>query len=397
MPPRFSFPPRNVVILVLVVTALAGAAVIWFMHRPAARTAPASAAPPVPVVAGLVSEHDVPIYLTGVGTIIAYNTVVVRSQIQGQITSIDFQEGQAVHAGDLLAQIDPRPYQAQIEQLTANRDRDQAQLDNALANLNRYTPLTQKGFATPQLLETQKAQVAQLQNAVKSDQALIDAASIQLGYAGLTSPIEGVTGIRQVDVGNIIHPTDPNGLVVVTQLEPISLIFTLPETSLPSIQQEQAKGAPLKVISYSQDNRLKLSEGTLKLVDNEILQTTGSIRLKAEFSNTDHRLWPGELVNVRLLIDTRHNGLTVPASVVQQGAQGPFAYVIDPEGSAVLRQVKVAQISDGQALVDSGLEANEQVVIDGQYRLQPGTHVRILQGKAAEEAAAQSAQQAEIP
>ena len=231
-----------------------------------------ASAVPVPVVAGKVSEHDVPIYLTGVGTIIAYNTVVVRSQIQGQITSINFQEGQAVHRGELLAQIDPRPYQAQIKELTANRDRDQAQLDNALANLNRYTPLAQKGFATPQLLETQKAQVAQLQNAVKSDQALIDAASIQLGYAGLTSPIDGVTGIRQVDVGNIIHPTDPNGLVVVTQLEPISLIFTLPETNLPSIQLEQAKGTPLKVIAYSQDNRLKLSEGTLKLVDNEILQ-----------------------------------------------------------------------------------------------------------------------------
>ena len=394
---RFSLPPRNVVILLIVVTALADAAVIWFTHRPATPTSPTASAVPVPVVAGRVSEHDVPIYLTGVGTIIAYNTVVVRSQIQGQITSINFQEGQAVHKGELLAQIDPRPYQAQIKELTANRDRDQAQLDNALANLNRYTPLAQKGFATPQLLETQKAQVAQLQNAVKSDQALIDAASIQLGYAGLTSPIDGVTGIRQVDVGNIIHPTDPNGLVVVTQLEPISLIFTLPETNLPSIQLEQAKGTPLKVIAYSQDNRLKLSEGTLKLVDNEILQTTGSIRLKAEFSNTDHRLWPGELVNVRLLIDTRHNGLTVPASVVQQGAQGPFAYVIDRKGSAVLRHVKIAQISDGQALVNSGLKANEQVVVDGQYRLQPGTPVRILQGKAAQEAAAQSAQQAEIP
>jgi multidrug efflux system membrane fusion protein len=354
--------------------------------------------PPVPVVAGTVAQHDVPIYLTGVGTVIAYNTVVVRSQIQGQLVSINFTEGQAVHTGDLLAQIDPRPYQAQIEQLTANRDRDQAQLTNAITNLNRYTPLEQKGYATPQLLDTQKAQVSQLQNAIKSDQALIDAANVQLSYTRLTSPINGIVGLRQIDIGNIIHPTDPSGLVVVTTIEPISLIFTLPETNLPQIQQQQQKAkAPLPVLAYSQDGTIELDQGKLVLVDNQILQTTGSIRLKADFPNKTHRLWPGELVNARLLVDTRHDGLTVAASAVQQGPNGAYAYVVNPDKTVENRPIKVAQISGGQALIDSGLKANEQVVVDGQYKLQAGIQVTVLHGQAAQEATAQSAQQAPIP
>jgi membrane fusion protein, multidrug efflux system len=357
---------------------------------------PPAATPIVPVVADRVSSHDVPIYLRGVGTVIAYNTVLVRSQIQGQITKIAFTEGQTVHAGDLLAQIDPRPYQAQVDQVTATRDRDQAQLANAQANLGRYTQLGDKGWATPQLVDTQKAQVAQLQSAIKADEALIEAAKVQLDYTRLISPIDGVTGVRQVDVGNIIHPTDPNGLVVVTQIEPISVIFTLPETDLPKIQQQMPKGT-LSVLAYSQDSTIKLDEGKLTLVDNEILQTTGSIRLKAEFANTAHRLWPGELINVWLLLDTRHDGLTVPASAVQQGQQGAFTYVINSDNTVQVRPVTVSQISGGQALVDSGLTANEQVVVDGQYKLQAGSHVTILHGKAAEEAAAQSAQQTPIP
>jgi multidrug efflux system membrane fusion protein len=282
--------------------------------------------------------------------------------------------------------------------MTATRDRDQAQLVNAQANLDRYTPLESKGYATPQLVDTQKAQVAQLQNAVKADEALIEAAKVQLSFTRLTSPIDGVVGIRQIDIGNIISPSNTNGLVVVTQLDPISLIFTLPETVLPQIQQQQKKiKTPLAVLAYSQDNKIKLGEGALGLVNNEILQTTGSIQLKANFPNKSNRLWPGELVNARLLLDTRHNGLTVPAAVVQQGPQGPYAYVVNPDSTVALRPIKVAQISDGQALIDSGLKANEQVVVDGQYKLQPGTHVTILHGQAAEEAAAQSALQAPIP
>jgi multidrug efflux system membrane fusion protein len=392
---------RKIVIpAVLLVAVLAVGGILAVTHKfPFERAAPPPAATPaVPIVAGVVAQHDVPIYLTGVGTVIAYNTVVVRSEIQGQLVSINFTEGQTVHVGDLLAQIDPRPYQAQIDQLTANRDRDQAQLKNAEANLNRYTTLGTKGYATPQLVETQQAQVAQIKSAIKADEALIEAANVQLTYTRLTSPIDGVTGLRQIDIGNIIHPTDPNGLVVVTQIEPISLIFTLPETALPQIQQQQEKTkAPLTVLAYSQDGTIQLDQGTLGLVNNQILQTTGSIQLKANFPNKAHRLWPGELVNARLLVDTRHDGLTVPASVVQQGPQGAYAYVVNPDGSVAIRSIKVAQVSEGQALIDSGLQANEQVVVDGQYKLQPGTQVTILHGKAAEQAAAQSAQQAPIP
>jgi len=388
---------RKSLVAVAVVLAIAAAGAVFFIHRARLEAAPApTAPPPVPVVGGMVTSHDVPIYLRGVGTVIAYNTVIVRSQIQGQITKMAFTEGQSVKAGDLLAQIDPGPYQAQLDQVTATRDRDQAQLVNAQANLSRYTQLGEKGWATPQLVETQKAQVAQLQNAIKADEALMEAARIQLGYTQLTSPIPGVTGVRQIDVGNVIHATDPNGLVVVTQLQPISVIFSLPETNLPEVQQQMAKGN-LTVLAYSQNDQIKLDEGKLNLVDNQILQTTGTIRLKAEFPNAAHRLWPGELINVWLLLDTRHNGLTVPAAAVQQGPQGAYVYVINPDGTVAVRDVKVAQTSGGQALIDSGLTANEQVVTDGQYKLQTGTRVTLLHGKAAEEAAAQSAQQTPIP
>ena len=383
----------------LLIAALAAGGLLYVMHpHPLAKADAATPPPTVPIVAGVVAQHDVPIYLTGVGTVIAYNTDIVRAQIQGQIISINFTEGQTVHAGDLLAQIDPRPYQALIDQYTGNLERDQAQLKNAQTNLTRYTTLGDKGWATPQLIETQQAQVGELQAAIKTDQALIEAAKVQLSYTRLTSPIDGVVGIRQIDVGNIISPSNTNGLVVVTQLHPISLIFTLPETSLPQIQEQQHKTKkPLAVLAYDQGNTTLLDQGQLGLVNNEILQTTGSIQLKANFDNKPNRLWPGELVNARLLVDTRHNGLTVPAAVVQQGTKGPYAYVVNPDNTVATRPIKVAQISDGQALIDSGLKANEQVVIDGQYKLQPGSHVTLLHGKAAEEAAAQDALQAPIP
>jgi membrane fusion protein, multidrug efflux system len=385
----------------VLLSAVAACGLLYFTHtfpmEKAAAAAPA-APPGVPIVAGVVSQQDVPIYLSGVGTVIAYNTDIVRAQIQGQITSINFTEGQTVHAGDLLAQIDPRPYQALIDQYTGNLERDQAQLINAQANLDRYNKLGAQGWATPQLIETQKAQVGQLQAAIKADQALIDAAKVQLSFTRLTSPIDGTVGIRQIDVGNVISPSTTNGLVVVTQINPISLIFTLPETKLPQIQQQQQKTkTPLAVFAYSQDDTTPLDKGVLGLVNNEILQTTGSIQLKANFANESHRLWPGELVNARLLVDTRQNGLTVAASAVQQGPNGAYTYVIDSNNTVEMRPVKVAQISGGQALIDSGLKANEQVVVDGQYKLEPGTPVTLLHGKAAQEATLQSAQQAPIP
>lgn len=386
---------RSIIIgATIAVIVLAGGGV-WYVRK----SQPIAAAllpPAVPVVAATVTGKDVPIYLRGIGTVIAYNTDIVRSQIQGQITQITFTEGQTVKAGDQLAQIDPRPYQAEIEQLTANRDRDQAQLMNADANLSRYTQLGDKGYATPQLIETQKAQVAQLQAAVKADQAQIDQANVQLSYTRLTSAIPGITGVRQIDIGNVIHPTDPNGLVVVTQIEPISLLFTLPQADLPAIQQQLAKG-PLTVIAYSQDDKIKLDEGKLLLVNNEIAGTTGTIQLKAEFANHDHRLWPGQLVNARLRLETRKDALTVAGSAVRQGQNGTYVYVLTPDQTAQLRSVHVAQISDGQALIDQGLKAGDVVVIDGQYRLNEGSRVQQLHGKAAQQTDLQSAVQDAIP
>ena len=389
---------RTVVLTALTMAVVIGVGALVFTHRIGFEKAEAIAlpAPRIPVVAEKIGDSKVPIYLRGVGTVIAYNTVVVRSQIQGQITRIAFTEGQPIKAGDLLAQIDPRPYRAQLDQMIATRNRDQAQLVNAQANLGRYTELGSKGFATPQLLDTQKAQVAQLESAIKADDALIEASKIQLEYTRLTSPISGITGIRQVDAGNIIHPTDPNGLVVVTQIEPISVIFTLPEGDLPKIQEQMTKGH-LKVLAYSQDDKIKLDEGTLALVDNEILQTTGTIRLRANFPNFAHRLWPGELVNARLLLETKSDGLTIAASAVQQGPNGPYVYVVGQDGTVQMRSVTVGQTSEGRDLIDSGLRAGETVVVDGQYRLQPGSAVQLLEGTAARADELESSVQRAIP
>jgi membrane fusion protein, multidrug efflux system len=388
---------KRLMILVVLLLAAGGGGLTARHFLVGAKPAPAAAAPPaVPVVAGTVLSHDVPIYLRGVGTVIAYNNVVVRSQITGQLVKIAFTQGQTVKTGDLLAEIDPRPYQAQLDQAIANRDRDQALVVNAQANLNRYVPLAAKGYATSQLVDTQKAQLAQLQAMVKSDEGVIEQARTNLSYTKLTSPIDGVTGIRQIDQGNIIHPTDPNGLVDVTQIQPISLIFSLPQTEFVEIQQQMAKG-PLTVLAYSQDDKTKLDEGKLDLIDNQIVQTTGTIRLRASFPNAKHQLWPGELVNARLLLDTRQNGLTIAVSAVQQGPKGSFVWVIGSDGTVQTRPVTVAQISEGQALIDSGLQANENVVLDGQYRLQSGTLVQELHGKAAQEADLQSAVEQAIP
>ena len=389
---------RRLIFVSLFGLAAAGAGLGTFLYA-TNTSAPAATAPEpvrVPVVTSMVTSGDVPIYLRGVGTVIAYNNVVVRSQITGQLVKISFNQGQTVHQGDVLAEIDPRPYQAQLDQMTANRDRDQAQLINAQQNLNRYTQLGSKGWATPQLVETQQAQLGQLQAMVKSDEALMDAARVNLSYTQLTAPIDGVTGIRQIDNGNIIHPTDPNGLVDVTQIRPISIIFTLPETTFGEIQAQMAKG-PLKVLAYSQDDKTELDQGTLELIDNQILQTTGTIRLRANFPNVRRMLWPGELVNARLLLETRHNGLTIPPGAVQQGPNGSYVYVIAPNETAQLHPVKVDQISEGAAVIDSGVQANEAVVVDGQYGLQPGSLVNVLHGKAAEQANLQSSVEQAIP
>ena len=379
----------------MAILAIGGALAVTHRFRFERPAPPPAAIPAVPVVAGTVSSHDVPIYLRGVGTVIAYNTEIVRSQIQGQLTEITFTEGQAVKAGDLLAQIDPRPYQAQLDQMVAIARRDQAQLANAIANLGRYTELANKGCATPQLVDTQKAQVAQLQSAIKADEALIEAAEVQLGYTRLTSPIAGVTGVRQIDVGNIIHPTDPNGLVVVTQIEPISLIFTLPERSCRRSRRRWPRGRspcwPTARTTRSSWMKARSS-----------WSTTRSSRRPAPSSSrrlSQHRASAvagpaGQRTTAR-----RHaqGGADHRSGGRAAGPTGSYVYVIAPDGRAQVRPITVAQISEGQALIDSGLKANETVVIDGQYRLRQDSPVRVLHGKAAQEADVQSAVEKAIP
>ena len=387
---------KPVTLVMAVLIAACGGLFAWHFASVAKPIAAAAPRSEIPVIAAAVQSRDVPIYLRGVGTIIAYNNVIVRSQITGQLVRVAFTQGQTVHKGDLLAEIDPRPYQAQLDQATANRDRDQAQLVNAQANLNRYMTLAAKDYATAQLVDTQKAQVGQLQAMVKSDEAVIEQARTNLSYTQLTSPIDGMTGIRQIDEGNIIHPTDQNGLVDVTQIQPISLIFSLPQTDFTRIQAQMAVGT-LTVLAYSQDDKVELDEGKLDLIDNQIVQTTGTIRLRASFPNTKRQLWPGELVNAHLLLETRQDGLTIPASAVQQGPNGSFVWVIGSDREVKTRTVNVAQISDGQALIESGLQAGETVVVQGQYRLEPGALVRALHGSAAETANLQSAVEEAIP
>jgi multidrug efflux system membrane fusion protein len=279
----------------------------------------------------------------------------------------------------LLAQIDPRPLQAILDQAIAKQAQDQAQLENARLDLARFEALGQKEFASRQSVDTQAATVRQLEAMVKGDQAAIDNAQVQLGYATITSPIDGRTGVRLVDQGNIIHASDVNGLVVITQLKPISLIFTLPEENLPTINRAMAD-ATLTVLALSRDEKDQYGEGTLSLVDNQIDQSTGTIRLKATFPNDNLALWPGQFVNARLLLSTQRNVVTVPSDAVQRGAQGMYAYVVKPDSTVALQSLKVGQISGGIAVIESGVEEGQRVVVAGQYRLQPGIKVELRGG-----------------
>jgi multidrug efflux system membrane fusion protein len=331
---------------------------------------------PVPVIATTVQSHDVPIVLTGLGTVTALNTATVRSQITGLLISVNFKEGQSVKKGELLAQIDPRTYQAVLDQAEAALGRDQDHLDNAHANLNRYAPLAEKGYATEQQLADQKSAVAQLQNTVKADQAAIDSAKAELSYTSLVAPFDGITGIRLVDVGNVIHPTDTNGLVVVTQIQPITVIFTLATTSIPAVQDAMAKGA-LQAVALSQDDKTQLDTGSLLLVNNQADPSSGTVQLKASFPNAQRRLWPGTFVNVRLVLSTQPDGLTVPLDAVQQGPQGPIVFVVGQDHKVAIHPVLLRQSLNGEALIEKGVSAGETVVVRGQYRLSPGTLVTL--------------------
>jgi len=333
---------------------------------------------PVPAVLGSVAERDFPIYLDGLGTVQAFNTVTVRSRVEGQLQKLTFDEGQDVQAGQLLAQIDPAPFQTQVAQAEARKAQDQAQLANAKIELKRDETLLASKIVAQDVYDAQAALVRQLEAAVQADQAAIDSTRVQLNYTTINAPIEGRTGLRQVDVGNIIRGADSNGIVVLTQLHPISVLLTLPEQSLGQIHQEQAKG-PLKIRALDRDNKTLLDEGTLTVVDNQIDTSTGTIRLKGTFPNSSLKLWPGQFVNARLLLTIRTNAIVVPASVVQRGPEGPYAFVVNDDMTVRMVTVQVGPSDQGQVLIERGLAPGERVVVDGQFKLQPGSLVKAAQ------------------
>jgi membrane fusion protein, multidrug efflux system len=361
--------------------ALAGAAALlvvllgawaWLGHKPAA---PAKKPPAIPVDVATVQRADVPVYLEGLGTVQAFYTVTITARVDGQIEKVAFKEGQDVSKGDLLVQIDPRPYQAALGVAIATRDKDRAQLANAQRDMDRYTELAPEDLASKQTVDTQKALIAQLTAQIKGDEAAIDNARTQLDYTTIRSPIDGRTGIRQVDPGNNVHATDTTGMVVVTQLEPISIIFSLPEEAFGQLSAALASG-PVTATALSRDDREELDQGTVALIDNEIDQTTGTIRVKAILPNRQRRLWPGEFVNVRALTQVQRQVLTIPATALERGPDGPFTYLVQPDST-----IKVAPLTTGEqagdiVVVEKGLEAGDKVVASNQYRLQPGTLIR---------------------
>jgi membrane fusion protein, multidrug efflux system len=334
-----------------------------------------------PVHVDTVKTRAFPVVLIGLGTVQATNTVTVRSRVDGQIEKVAFQEGQMVKEGDLLVQIDAAPFQAALNQATAKLVQDQASLLNAKQDLERTAVLSRQGNATQQLLDQRTANVASLTAQVQADQAAIESAKVQLAYTTIRSPLTGRAGFRLVDPGNIVHANDVSGMLTITQLQPISVVFTAPEQELPTIN-DALKSGPLKVTAYTSDGKKQLGEGTLKLVDNQVDPASGTIKLKASFDNPDNALWPGLSVTTRLLVRTLPGSVVVPDSAVQRGPNGLYAYVVTPQSKAQLRDVKVSRIESGTALVDQGLSPGERIITSGHYRVVPGGSVQVLEDQA---------------
>jgi membrane fusion protein, multidrug efflux system len=333
-----------------------------------------TANPGVPVTAGTVAAQDVPVFLNGIGTVQAYNMVAIKSRVDGQIVKVDFKEGQDVKEGEPLLQIDPRPFQAALEQAQANKQKDEAQLVGAQLDLDRYEKLIGSGWQTRQSYDQQKATVGQLQASIKGDEAQINTAKLNLSYSDIRSPIDGRLGAKLVDKGNLVHANDNAPLVTITEVKPIFVSFTLPQETLDDVR-ENHKGSPLVVYAYSGDGKRQLAEGKLTLIDNSIDQSTGTVHLKARFDNDDERLWPGQFVSLRVVLSTRRNIATVPSQTVQDGPDGHYAYIIKPDNTVERRAVEIASIQDGIAVVTKGLMPGERVVVDGQYRLTNGARV----------------------
>ena len=335
---------------------------------------------PVPVLAATAEAKDFPIIVRGVGTVQAFNTVTVKSRVDGNIEKIGYQEGQYVRKGDLLVQIDPRPYQAQLQQAEATKAKDQANLENALRDLARYAVLVKDNLAaTRQQYDTQQATVAQLQATVQADQAQIDAAKLNVTYCSITSPIDGITGLRLVDIGNLVQASAATPLVVVTQIKPIYATFTIPERDLDRVRQAMAKHQ-LPVLAFNGPDTRQLSQGVLKVVNNTVDQNTGTVTLKSEFANQDAVLWPGEFVTAHLVLDVVKNGVTVAVSAVQMGPAGPFVYVIEPNSTVEAKPLTTIDVENGTALIGKGLNVGDKVVVTGQTGLAPGVKVAVKPG-----------------
>jgi membrane fusion protein, multidrug efflux system len=342
-----------------------------------AQSPPPASSPGVPVTAGTVAATDVPVFLNAIGTAQAYNMVTIKSRVDGQILKVAFSEGQDVKAGDPLIQIDPRPFQAALDQALASKQKDEAQLISAQADLARWADLVGRGIKSQQTYDQTKAQVETLRASIKADDAQIETARLNLGYADIRAPISGRLGLRLVDVGNMVRATDAAGLVTISQLKPIFVSFTVPQENLHKIHQKKGEAGELAVIALGADNKTELARGKLSVIDNAIDQPTGTIRLKATFANDDERLWPGEFVNVRLILSVHKNAPTVPAQTVQDGPTGSYAYVIKEDNTVERRPVEVAAVQDGLAVIGKGLSPGERVVVDGQYRLTNGARVKI--------------------
>ena len=338
----------------------------------------------IPVVTETARRQDIPVYLNGLGSVQALNTVTVRAQIDGKIIKVNFQEGQDVRAGDLLMQIDPRPYQAALDQSLAKQNQDQAQLDYAQKVLSRDVELFDKRVLDQQSLDLQKATALQMAALVKADEAAVASAKVQLEFTKITSPIDGRVGLRLVDQGNIVHANDQTGLVIITQIQPMSVIFTLPESNLREVTKRVAANdgdQSLTVIATDQENNQILDQGELGAMDNQIDQATGTIKLKAIFKNRQLALWPGQFVNIRLLVDTRKQALVVPASAVSEGPNGDFVYVIRPDLTAQVKTVKTGTSEAGFTIIENGVSERDEVVVDGQYLLKPNAHVQLKQAQ----------------
>jgi multidrug efflux system membrane fusion protein len=371
--------------LVLLVLAACGGLAYMGLNRglfgAAAPSAPRAAAPAIPVSAMPAQRADVPVELTGLGTVQALNSVLVRSRVDGQIVKVNYSEGKDVHVGDVLVEIDPAPYRAALEQAQANKLKDQALFDNARVDLDRYTRLAKSGATNTQQLDTQKSLVDQLDASVKSDQAAIDMAQVQVNYSYIQAPFDGRAGTRLVDVGNIVRATDTTGVVTINQIHPIFVVFALPSDSLPRIRARLEAG-DVKVTALDASGQL-LATGKLAVIDNQINVATGTITFKAVFDNADDALWPGQFVNIRVELEVLHGVIAVPVTAVQYGPDGPYAFVVGPDRKVQKKPIKTGVVNKVSAVITSGLEAGDMVVTDGQYRIEQGSTVEVL-GKGAE-------------